>query len=198
MISTTIEKRQMRSKMSETGTFSDSSRERGRCPGALSAKIGRPMIHRFADDRSSVYKFIDEILVVCPRCGACARSARLSAEPRDWFAPRRLTCRCGYSNHWAGRGIAWDWWRSPTDGYFRCPLWLQVRIRGRLLWAFNAHHLDALEQIVRAKLRERAVEAPFGYRGTLLTTLPAWIKAADSREPVLRAISKMRATITPS
>jgi hypothetical protein len=150
---------------------------------------------RVRDDLTSFYSFLDEILVVCPRCCRGARTFRWPPSSRDLFAPRRLTCSCGYSSDWSERSIAWNW-HVPTDGYFRLSLWLQIPVRGRILWALNGRHLGAMERIVHATLRERARNTPRGYRGTMLTTLPSWMKEARSRQSVLRAVSLLRCKLS--
>jgi len=57
------------------------------------------------------------------------------------------------------------------------------------LWAYNQRHLDVLERYVSARLRERRRAA---CEMGMLERLPAWIKAAGSREGVLRGIGHLR------
>ncbi|MFD6678424.1 MULTISPECIES: hypothetical protein [Micromonospora] len=81
---------------------------------------------------------------------------------------------------------------GPNDPYFGLPLWISIECRGRVLWAYNAEHLDLLEAYVSARLRERGQ-----YMGsqTLVERLPAWIKDGKHRAEVLDAIGQLRALL---
>jgi hypothetical protein len=101
-------------------------------------------------------------------------------------------CRqCGANRDWTARqsggalvGVALG---GPNDPFFGRPLWLQTPCRGHLLWAYNARHLDVLHTYVAADTRERT-GPPMG----MLDRLPAWIKKANHRAEVLRAIDHLR------
>lgn len=82
---------------------------------------------------------------------------------------------------------------DAADPYFGIPLWLQTRVRGRLLWAYNLDHLTLIENYVAADLRERARWYDNGQKMTLVAKLPRWVKAAGSRAEVLHAITRLRA-----
>lgn len=128
--------------------------------------------------------FIDEMLVVCPRCSGCARVAVIGANAL--FAPRKLTCAaCGYSSTWEGTRVMR---RDGVDDYFNLPLWIQMRCCGQRLWAYNWRHLDYIEEYVRALQRGR------DGRRSLATKLPPWMKSAHNREQVLACIEKLRTT----
>lgn len=147
--------------------------------------------NRFSDPQLALDSFCDEILVVCPGCGACARVLPLSEKtlPPTTFSPRRLTCaRCGHNKEWRGKRIERSADRDARDEYFRQPLWLQASCVGHTLWAYNHRHLQLLEDFVAATLRESSNANHHG----LITRLPAWIKAANHRDPILAAIAKMR------
>jgi hypothetical protein len=149
---------------------------------------------RFSDERDTLYDFMDEILVVCPECAACARTFRKDARSRDWFAPRRLVCgACGHTREWAGREIRRRWRGAPRDDYFALPLWLQARCAGETLWAYNREHLALLESFVAAQHRERARDAKHGWsNASVASRLPKWIKLAKHRAAILRAIGKLK------
>ncbi len=151
------------------------------------------MPERFKDNNESVYSFTEKTYVECPKCGSCAVSARLAVEDADWFAPRRLTCvSCGYSDQWRSREIHRQW-RSCKDDYFGLPLWLQTECRGETLWAYNERHLELIESVARATLRERARDDEYGWANrSLISRLPAWVKAKKNREDVLNAISRLK------
>jgi hypothetical protein len=53
-------------------------------------------------------------------------------------------------------------------------------------------HLDFLEDYVAARLRERV---PIPGSMSMVERLPAWLKSADHREEMLRAIAKLRACL---
>jgi hypothetical protein len=44
---------------------------------------------------------------------------------------------------------------EAIDPVFGLPLWLQVRCRGGILWAYNGRHLNELQAYVAATLRVR-------------------------------------------
>ena len=166
------------------------------------------MTSRFRDDGTDVYSFMDEILLVCPRCAACAISRQLrhhglpatatarqkaaSVEPPGWFAPRRLTCSsCGYVKEWATSTIHRGW-REGRDDYFELPLWLTTPCCGELLWAYNKAHLDYIQSLVGADLRERR-PGPRGWsNASLAGRLPRWMKAAKNREQVLACLQDLQ------
>ena len=79
------------------------------------------------------------------------------------------------------------------DDYFEVPLWLQTPCCGRTLWAYNDEHLTFIETLVTATLRERTRDPTFGWSNqSIASRLPSWIKAAENRGQVLRAIGRLR------
>ncbi|WP_405429227.1 hypothetical protein [Micromonospora sp. NBC_00617] len=151
---------------------------------------------RFRDPLVSLYEMAaEDIYVVCPRCGHRAiNAARPTADKRVPSWPRRLSCtRCAYSASWSPRGSRESCWGGPVDPFFGLPLWLTVQCcGGKTLWALNRTHLDLLQEYVGARLRERGPQ-PGGM--TLVARLPNWLKAAGNRDEVLRAISRLRASV---
>jgi DNA-directed RNA polymerase subunit RPC12/RpoP len=151
---------------------------------------------RFRDPLVSLYEMAaEDIYVVCPRCGHRATNApRPTADSRVSAWPRRLVCTwCAYSASWSPEGSQGWCWGGPVDPFFRLPLWLRVQCcGGQTLWAFNRTHLDLLQDYVGARLRERGPESG---GMTLVARLPNWIKAASNRDELLRAISRLRASI---
>ncbi len=147
---------------------------------------------KFHDPGSTVYAFMDEILVVCPTCGDRARI--VSLDDAGALATRRLVCsRCGYTNDWAKRVISFEWHVEPRDSYFGLPLWLQAPCAGDTLWAYNRRHLDFLEAFVGAKHRERKRNENYGWQNSSLASrLPQWIQSAKNRAAILKAIRKLR------
>lgn len=152
---------------------------------------------RHKDTNESVYAFMDTTYVECPKCGSCAIS-RLVAEGKtdtecDWFAPRRLACSsCGYNSEWSSRQVLRQC-QSAKDDYFGLPLWLQASCCGEVLWAYNERHLNLIEDIVGAVLRERTRDEEYGWSNqSLISRLPAWIKAKKNRKKVLDTISRLK------
>ncbi|MFF9172437.1 MULTISPECIES: hypothetical protein [unclassified Streptomyces] len=157
---------------------------------------------RFRDPRSTEYDFLSLILVRCP---SCEKPARVVPEPADsapggrvLFQPRRLVCRaCGLSRVWSGRlvtlpaGTA----KPATDPYFGAPLLLQVETRHGWLWAYNPEHLDLIRRFVQASLRERAPWYDTGQKMTVVARLPAWVKRAKNRDEIVRAVSRIHASL---
>ncbi|MGW3094909.1 hypothetical protein ACWDCC_15805 [Streptomyces sp. NPDC001102] len=157
---------------------------------------------RFRDPRSTEYDFISLIIVRCPGCQEAARvvPAPEDSDPggRILFRPRRLICRgCGLSRVWSSRPVALPAGTAQpaTDPYFGLPLWLQVETRHGWLWAYNPEHLDLIRRFVQAPLRERAPWYDTGQKMTLVARLPTWIKRAKHRDEILRAVSRIQASL---
>lgn len=141
-----------------------------------------------------------EMLVRCPRCAGRASvlpdlESAGGSRHRVWLR-RRLSCLgCAYTDVWdaprqAGHNARiLPAFSGPNDPYFGLPFWLSVDCRGRLLWAYNAEHLDLLEAYVSARLRERGQD--MGSQ-TLVERLPAWIKDGKHRVDVLDGIRRLR------
>ncbi|MGY1584673.1 hypothetical protein [Streptomyces sp. MN13] len=157
---------------------------------------------RFRDPRSTEYDFLGLIMVRCP---GCEKAARVVPEPEDReaggrlvFRPRRLVCRsCGLSRVRSGRSLRFSSGtaQAATDPYFGLPLWLQVETRHGWLWAYNLEHLDLIHRFVQATVRERAPWYDTGQKMTLVARLPAWIKRTKNRDEILRAISRIHASL---
>lgn len=155
---------------------------------------------RYVDTNATIYGQMQYVLVVCPRCHACARiTVRLGATTHpDCFTPRRVVCpACSYVKEWEGGGLHYDWYASPMrDCWFGLPLWLQTRCCGHVLWAYNREHLYIMEQYVAAHLREQEPNARgrrIGWRSkTLVNRLPEWMIVAGHRRAVLHAIKKLK------
>jgi hypothetical protein len=157
---------------------------------------------RFRDPLTRLWRFADEILVRCPACHGQA-SVIPDATITDDFESRfyrRLSClRCGHTDSWTaprdGNARITPEPYGPDDPYFGLPLWLRADCcGGHVLWAYNAEHLNLLEAYLTARLRERG-----DYPGTmsLVERLPAWLKSAKHRDEALRAIRRLRSTLSP-
>jgi hypothetical protein len=149
--------------------------------------------HRFRDTRHGLWEMIHDVLVVCPRCGACANITTHPPGQREWFAPRRLTClHCGLVRHWAKHVISAGG-HEARDGFFGEPLWLQTPCENNIFWAYNLEHLTLLERYVAASLREQRKDAQWGWINKgMFNRLPKWIIAAKNRAAVLKAIDRLK------
>lgn len=163
---------------------------------------------RFRDPRSTRYDYLDAILVRCPACAhladvvprpdtAAAADTGTAPGPSIW-APRRLVCRhCGKAKDRERSVLAFhpDRREPATDPYFDVRLWLQSETRHGWVWAYNPEHLDLIRRFVQASLREGIPWHDHGRKMTVVARLPAWMKRARNREEVLRAISRIDATL---
>lgn len=144
-----------------------------------------------------------EVFVRCPRCAGRASVLPCPEELADgtrhdvWLR-RRFSCLgCAYTDLWeaprlANNARAFPEFSGPNDPYFGLPLWLSTQCRGRVLWAYNAEHLNLLEAYVSARLRERGRH--MGSQ-TLVERLPAWITDGRHRAEVLDGIAQLRALL---
>ncbi|MGW8765975.1 hypothetical protein ACWGN5_26105 [Streptomyces sp. NPDC055815] len=141
--------------------------------------------------------FTRRVLVVCPGCGGRALVTPRPGLPErgnPLFEPRRLTCGgCGAVAEWAaeqrGNTLVGVVPGGTEDPFFRRPLWLQTRCAGRILWAYDEEHVDALAAYVGARLRIRHASPTLG----MFARLPAWMKSAAHRDEVLAGLETLRA-----
>ena len=152
---------------------------------------------RFRDRCEHIHQFMEEILVVCPKCRRRAVVQRKDPERMDLFAPRQLTCQnCGMTKHWQKQGIFGSGPDAAEDDYFHLPLWLQSRCCGHVLWAYNARHLQFLRDYVGSNLRERCRSPELGWsNSSLASRLPRWKQVAKNRDSILRTIKKLEARL---
>ncbi len=143
--------------------------------------------HRFRDTQETLYDFTDEYLVICPQCQGCAVVRPIEPEDSGLRAPRRVTCLgCSYTKDWRGETIAIG---SAADAYFGLPLWLQIEVGDRILWAHSDRHLQFIKSFVQATIRERHDGPGQGWRNqSIISRLSEWIKLAKNRKRVLKAI----------
>src|SRR5262245_39072698 len=141
---------------------------------------------RARDPQLQLYNLLHEVLVTCPRC---ARAARVTCAAPWFHAEPRLVC--------AACGLARVGWPTkarvlrlggPVDPWLGLPVFLQTSVRGELLWAWNRRHLEVLAEWIGAPLRERGRR-----KKTLVAALPTWMKRAEQREPVMRALAELGA-----
>jgi hypothetical protein len=156
-----------------------------------------PARHR--DRGQGLSRYAGRILVVCPRCGGRAEVVqrpglpplRYCSELR--FRPRRLVCQgCGATAEWRAElrdgaliGVRLG---GAEDPFFRRPLWLRTRCAGRVLWAYDEEHVDALAAYAGAMLREGGT----GATQAMFPRLPRWMKESGHRAEVLAGLERLR------
>jgi len=151
---------------------------------------------RFTDEKLTLQDFLDEILVVCPRCQSRASVTPTPGGDGSVFAPRRLVCAaCGLVRQKTTRKISLGSRGTPRDAYFGEPLWLRMGWGRKTLWAYNVRHLDYLEAFVRAGLRAHSRTNPACSNCSVISRLPKWMKDASNREHLLAMMKKLRATL---
>lgn len=88
-------------------------------------------------------------------CGYCGSRASHTTPPtREPYKTTNIACKvCKVKKEY---DINWHRYQNyeATDPYFGFDLWLQVDIKGNVLWLYNLEHLDYLKEYVEAKLRE--------------------------------------------
>jgi hypothetical protein len=135
--------------------------------------------------------YADSMLVNCPKCSGVGRIRYVepSGEARDTW---QFTCsRC---SHRIVPSVGSTYGRVgnyPCDPYLGLALYLQVRTRHGVLFAYNEDHLDEIEGFVAAELRERR-RNEFGWQMSPMVRLPPWVKSAKNREEILRALARLR------
>ncbi|WP_392959037.1 hypothetical protein [Streptomyces sp. LN245] len=165
----------------------------------MSSEPARPDPVRHRDHGTWLVRFTGRVLVVCPRCGGRAVVVPVPGMAASkyfsdlLFRPRRLACAgCGAVTDWTaeerGGGLVGAVPGGTEDPFFRRPLWLQTRCAGRILWAYDEEHVDALAAYVGARLRERRASPT----RAMFARLPAWMKSAGRRDEVLAGLATLR------
>ena len=124
------------------------------------------------------------VYIVCPHCQNCA--IRI-------YELKRISClHCGFVRSYEGIN-----WLNEADIY---PLWLQTRVRGHSLWAYNEEHLTMLESYISADLRTRTypVSSDGWSNQSAVSRLPRWMTARHNRKPVLKALAALRQSLPGS
>ena len=123
------------------------------------------------------------------KCKECESLATASA---NW-GKRTGQCQCHSCGAIYQIPIAKEYARQMVD----LPLWLKADFRGKVLWAVNGEHLDYLEEIVGATLREKVVwgKTRISLTGAMPYNLPSWLLSAKNRPDLLRVIKKLKKTI---
>ncbi|UED84895.1 hypothetical protein [Streptomyces profundus] len=156
---------------------------------------------RHRDEGGWLGRFVDRVLVVCPRCAGRALVTPAPDLPPAAYAgqllvaERRLSCAgCGAVAAWQperiGGALIGVSLGGTEDPFFRHPLWLQTRCAGEVLWAYNQSHVVELTAYVGARLRERGPVRP---TTSMFARLPVWMKRAGNRDELLAGLARLQA-----
>lgn len=151
---------------------------------------------RFLDQKLTSMDFMDEILVVCPKCSGCASVKPLPGEKVSFRSPRRMCCpSCGLTKDKPPRKVPLKNGAALVESFFERPLWLVAARGDKTIWAYNRKHLDYIADFVGAVHRERNLEAPGCLNCSIISRLPALIKKGSNRKQVLNLIQRMRESL---
>ena len=125
-----------------------------------------------------------------PLCSHCRkpldRRERPTARESDGKLFVRIRCEhCGETEEYPALPGS-----PPSSGrpYRLLHRYLETQVAGETLWVNNLVHLEALEDWLGAKVRERPAD-----RGlTMMARLPRWMKASTNRPKVLRGLAQLR------
>ncbi|WP_154662257.1 hypothetical protein [Vaginella massiliensis] len=147
--------------------------------------------------------FVDSIAVVCPRCSkkAVVSGGQPVSNTVGFEEAIQFTCTyCVYVLKYANtpkfpvftnsRGVTKYarvlFFDSQTDPYFNFPLWYIIETPWGNIWAYNAMHLEVIENYIGSKDRNRN-GIPV-QNDSIASRLPQWAKSAKHRETLLKLI----------
>jgi hypothetical protein len=118
----------------------------------------------------------------------CKRCGRLALMTPNW-ADLRGECRCPACGARYSIGIG-----ERVSSITSLPLWLKKNFRSHVFWALNEEHLNYLEKVIAAPLRERPKMAGrrLSFSKAMPFNLPAWMLSAKNRADLLRMIEQLR------
>jgi len=149
-------------------------------------------VSRHLERRVAAWQLADRVLVVCPACSARAVLLQpVGSAEASQGGPRVRCSSCGLARavdpFAAGEP-------SSAPACRGLPLWLTAPCCGRTLWAYNLRHVEIIEEIVAARLRERRRDPQLGWsNSSVASRLPRWVLAARHRRAALRALKRLRA-----
>ena len=158
-----------------------------------------PSATRFQDDGRTLRTYFDRVLVRCPRCDSRATVRNIEAagpaEDRP-YGTYRLQCEsCAHRADIAPTWYVFGNLRGRAiDPFFQAPLFLQLDTRLGTVFAYNEAHLEWLDQLIRADLRERT-HLDGHANSSMASRLPRWMKLAKNRDAMISAIDKLRASL---
>lgn len=122
----------------------------------------------------------------------CSNCSRLAYMTPNWERMEG-TCKCGA----CGRVYSLPFNTEYERRFSSLPLWLKADFKGNVFWALNGDHLQVLERVIRATLRERPVMLGrrLSFTMRMPFNLPSWILSAKNRPALLKLIARLNATI---
>ena len=154
--------------------------------GVTCAHCGYMTIQKVGEDsnRWACFASDDE------RCRNCRKPLEQKNRPTRRMIDGKMfvRVRCNNCQETFDYPARYGWDEANYTPAPRNPLFLQTQVAGETLWVDNLAHLDALEDWLGAKVRERPAD-----RGlTMMARLPRWMKASTNREKVLRGLAQLR------
>ncbi len=147
--------------------------------GHTTIQSRKPSDNKWAAPASSKQK--------CSHCGEpIGNEDRPTARTKDGKLFLQVRCpHCGETDDYPAR----PGWTTQNFGYEPGPpLFLTTQVAGETLWVNNLAHLEALEDWLGAKVRERGPQPGL----TMMAKLPRWMKASTNRAKVLRGLAQLR------
>ena len=126
-------------------------------------------------------------------CPDCRHQAWVKPKNDGANEPGRyqLTCvHCGLNKHKV-TGPVW-YCHADRDWVFGLPLFYTIRTNQGMLCAFNAAHLQYIEDFVAAKNRQRRQDENGWANQSQISRLPKWVKLAKNRSLILSRIRKLK------
>ena len=161
------------------------------------------MKKRFNAYDKSLYEFITNILVKCPKCSkkAIVKSNGINEDENE---VKFVCSNCGMTKYYSEtltekfitsrNGKILEMRHliigENVDPFFKFSLWLQKDLSSGLLWAYNYEHLAFLENHVSAELRERNINEM--RNKSIGSRLPKWMTSKKNRTEVLNGIQKLK------
>jgi hypothetical protein len=132
---------------------------------------------------------INDFVPLWVKCRECNSIATANTDSSN------RTCQCKCESCGAIYQIPFA--QEHTRQFVDLPLWLKANFRGEVFWAVNGEHLDFLEEVVAATLREKVVSsgARLSLNGAMPYNLPSWLLSAKNRPNLVRLIKKLKKTI---
>ena len=158
---------------------------------------------RFESDGTEALDFAQHgVLVICPKCGKCARAIETGAG-HSWR--RTFTCtHCGAAERRDERALSGPDHQCLTNprgfphlaGFAEYEPYLQTAFRQYTVWALNTQHLAWMRRYVAADLRQRTSQRASGWSNqSMQSRLPRWMVVATNRRGVLRAIGRLESML---
>lgn len=97
---------------------------------------------------------------------------------------------CSVCNNVSTVSCKWEIGGPPDNGidpFFGLQLFLKTECKNGVIWAFNLDHIKKYRDFINAGLRERRDTLEWSW----ITRLPEWIKSAENRRNVLKALDQM-------